>query len=862
MRLLTPILLTASAWAATGDISNVNIIKDTCTTGITCNGWALGFTVAGMATGGGYSFGLGTNNNPSTAKVTLTVTRLGYDNTGNATTYVQKVYGVPGVNGSAQAMGIRLAYPSNGTNDETTSGSDVIVRVALSEMIYSSDTVTAVISSGVYTKSAVPNNSFSGSVTNNSTQAYPSGQGRWVTVPYQRVTGDFTIEMTGFHRFARIGRPWAAVVFTCADTHSHTVTSTVTNMTISGTSTDQHPVLVYSYLVPVSTLTQGDQLTCNFKAYPWIGNSAATLDSSSTVGAVDLTVKNAGGLLYAANDTGTISGCSGNAPTYKVLTVTGGAVTTFSLTYSGTGCSTATGAATATGGAQPGIGTGFTINTTVYTGQPGTEKLGPAKFLNDKSLTYGLAFAVIDPTNGHNSALSTWVLSTQAAAEAAYVSSTGNSYTTIGNAVQACKAFNNSNYSRNEPGGCTVLLATNANTYPGTTPGSTTGTSSSWFTISRLSTVTRANAAINVGTAADLKTDLVRINDISLLGSGTFLLDGGTGTASTGSKVWSDNVTINFTGTEPFILWAVGYATANTLTACPTATCFNSSSVNRCPFALVRGNAASSASSGVAPLATQYAVVGNSNVRPQYQTTANTFGNATSDGSIVAFNSILNWTSQLLNNDTAQIDFGVAIIQNVFERVSSNVSPIAEVSDNSAANAYNFLFWGNTMMGARIDQMYNYTGVNAPLYFWNLQYALNIFENYNYNGDTSAPADATHYGNMAVDYAVSHTSNYKFSSQSNTWPGFQGVFLGLYTPPIGGTLGFVNDASFNDVSGGGSGLGNGNYRLKSTSSARNLANAAACVLPYDFQGQLRNCSGLGSAGAYEQAIVLTQVFGW
>jgi hypothetical protein len=76
------------------------------------------------------------------------------------------------------------------------------------------------------------------------------------------------------------------------------------------------------------------------------------------------------------------------------------------------------------------------------------------------------------------------------------------------------------------------------------------------------------------------------------------------------------------------------------------------------------------------------------------------------------------------------------------------------------------------------------------------------------------------------------------------------------------TISFVSDASYNEGNGG-SNAGNGNYHLLS-SSAGGVDNVATRgqQLFYDLDGQIRNNSGWGSSGAYEQAIVLTQVFGW
>jgi hypothetical protein len=90
---------------------------------------------------------------------------------------------------------------------------------------------------------------------------------------------------------------------------------------------------------------------------------AQTLLAGSTTGIILTAGITAAGTGYAANDTGTITTGNKNA-TYKVLTVSTGAVATFSITSGGSGYAIATGQATAVGGAQPGVGTGFTVNVT------------------------------------------------------------------------------------------------------------------------------------------------------------------------------------------------------------------------------------------------------------------------------------------------------------------------------------------------------------------------------------------------------------------------------------------------------------------------------------------------------------------
>ena len=144
MRLLIALLFSAYCFAATGTITTVAIEGATgCAVAPACNGWVADITITtvGTVTAGTYpGFGLGTNNTPATGtpKLTFTVTSKIQ---GTSSTGTHIVYGT---------YWLRQAYPNNALANETPTSNQVVVRVALSDYIYSADTLTANILAGFY----------------------------------------------------------------------------------------------------------------------------------------------------------------------------------------------------------------------------------------------------------------------------------------------------------------------------------------------------------------------------------------------------------------------------------------------------------------------------------------------------------------------------------------------------------------------------------------------------------------------------------------------------------------------------------------------------------------------------------------
>jgi hypothetical protein len=242
------------------------------------NGFVAEIDIDSLGVGGTYAFGLTGNNDPASAKVVFTVTSPGYTAAGASTTITRTVYGT---------QWVRKAYPDEATANETDAGATLTVRVALSDFVYAGDTATVTVGAGFYTESATPTASITDlAVTNNSTLTHAKVIGRWAWPAFERVTDDFLLEAVCLHRHPGVQKPVACVVFEVTD-GTATEYATVTDMTVStragvGAAAD-NKVLVYAATIPIASFTQGAVLTCNFTAYPWVGDADAVLESASGI---------------------------------------------------------------------------------------------------------------------------------------------------------------------------------------------------------------------------------------------------------------------------------------------------------------------------------------------------------------------------------------------------------------------------------------------------------------------------------------------------------------------------------------------------------------------------------------------------
>ncbi len=250
---------------------------------IGAEGWYADVTIEGVGTGGTYDLGLGQFGDPDAGAPTLSilVTSMGFDDTGSPITVTRTVYGTKQV---------RKPFPNAGERQETAAGGNVTVRVALSDYVYAKDKAgagnagtdpVATLRAGLYTQGGTASKAAASvPVANNSTWAYPKVVGNWSWPAYEKRGATFKLSAIAMHSSAQQGRPVRCVRFTATD-GTNTASTIVTEPVVDSSRGDAMPVVEYVATMSAANLTQGAVLTENFQAFPWIGDAASVLDTST-----------------------------------------------------------------------------------------------------------------------------------------------------------------------------------------------------------------------------------------------------------------------------------------------------------------------------------------------------------------------------------------------------------------------------------------------------------------------------------------------------------------------------------------------------------------------------------------------------
>jgi len=212
-----------------------------------------------------------------TPKLTLEVTAPGYDTSKTLGTNVRTVI--------ATAM-----------FTETDDSANTIVVFWLDESVFVGDTVKITAISGWATDTSGGGESAQTftdvPITNNSTRTYAliKPTMNFITVPREVVTGNFDVEISVTHYFARNGKEIQVCNFTATDSSANTYSVDVTSMSVSSYSADdQHSVVCYKGTIVTSGLVNG-LVTVRATGYPIIGNALAVRTSDGTDGFDDFVV--------------------------------------------------------------------------------------------------------------------------------------------------------------------------------------------------------------------------------------------------------------------------------------------------------------------------------------------------------------------------------------------------------------------------------------------------------------------------------------------------------------------------------------------------------------------------------------------
>jgi hypothetical protein len=258
---------------AAGDILSVEIIADGWSADVTIDGW--GANVAGVT----YDFGY-TGTTLGVPKLTLSVTSLGFDATGAATTRVRSIHATKAV---------RKAYPNQAQTDETNSSGNLVVRVALSDFVYDKDkagagnsgTDVAVTVLAGWANNGGASNAATLTATNSSTKTYPKMVMRRAWFNYEKIQAStYLLEVVPLGHHIVSGRPFACVKYTATDESTNSVTGTLTSWEET-TRTGPVSLAVCSGSISLATLDKHELITCHLQAYPWVGDTTEVVDTTS-----------------------------------------------------------------------------------------------------------------------------------------------------------------------------------------------------------------------------------------------------------------------------------------------------------------------------------------------------------------------------------------------------------------------------------------------------------------------------------------------------------------------------------------------------------------------------------------------------
>jgi len=463
--------------------------------------------------------------------------------------------------------------------------------------------------------------------------------------------------------------------------------------------------------------------------------------------------------------------------------------------------------------------------------------------LIDKTGGYGTAYAYVDPVAGDDG---TGVTSATAATALA------SPYLTVYAAMLGIKAFNNTTYSHDDTGGGIIRLLEGSHLSFGgdcrtITPGDT------WVTIEAAPGTVKANVLWEANATASKKYShkkcLFKAITVAPTATGAphIVVDGTDATTPT-AHVWLDDVDVvgHSDSVPPFYRCGFFYMTIGTVTTAGSVM-FAQYSTTPQNVMLVRGVTGDDSGSPKVNL-----MLGCTFTTGSYLAEIGTTSYAASqDGYIIAYNKLFGLSAGAINiGKQKELTKGCALLGNVFEAVTTTTPLISLSADSNIIPISNPILFGNTVMGARMNFMYNDTGTVAILK--HLMFCKhNIFMDIDHKDDTFGTGNGNRIGSWSAGHKVAWRGNVitqdAGEGHAPTRTGWFGEVLEADTV----VLGAPNFTADKSSSSGGDGLGSGDYTITAPSDAIGCVASGTSVLPYDLSGAARRNDGTGSAGAYE-----------
>lgn len=459
---------------------------------------------------------------------------------------------------------------------------------------------------------------------------------------------------------------------------------------------------------------------------------------------------------------------------------------------------------------------------------------------NDGS--YGVAYAVVDATNGVSSGVVTTNFNSV---------SPPTPFATINQAESAIAASNSIWFSRSDTSGSITYLTNGSHTYMSTTgPGSVGSLQKVWPTITRYPTSLQTNVIISAASGDYFENNILKIKEVNFITDSSFVFNNE-------ARLWFDHCYFNCGSTV--IVRDVGDFM---FTDCV----FSNFNQGFTPIgtvgtmSLFRGNVVDNFAANTVARTVVGNIKTNSNTSGGSAFYADTISSGLPyDFTIIYNNSILGYSNaspQLLQAWYGpSLTNGAAIVQNTFEEnlyPSGGGSPMIGVAadGSTSAQVMNLIYWNNTHISGR--QNFGYQDNNSAFLdrkFWSVK-------NNNWDGvaiktdtfnGTGGP-NGNRTGNWPLVYGVGWSGNVPvgMGAQSN----FPQEFSGLNST-VSDSLVVTNWYHYTLFAGYNrttttSGTGNGNYRLLSESPV--FFPPCDWVIPFDLEGNYR--SNIDPPGAY------------